>query len=345
MSTRISPKGNTPISNARVLRSTPSVNNGIFGIQQKDSPFNPLVNFSDAKRNMSLFFEHESMTRNCGYWKYYNLPQHLIPFNVSRMLYTRGGLVAFNHKDRQELLPFVISGENGLDYYGLPYKVKPVPYAQHVKLLTDVILTVGKDCALWLDTIPFQPSYSPTCRQLYNTILNNEKTEALIRVKMSMVAHFEKHVLRVESPTHADKLRKAFRTALENGDPVVVTTENFEVNKDIFGGMNYMGREFFATLKDYTALQDAYNGISTSGFGMDKAERLVAGELTGIGEQVDIMADMRRRMARRFSRECREILGWDGFKVEPFHTPQSERGDAKNENDGTEPSVGGSENV
>jgi hypothetical protein len=349
MSTRKSPKGNTPPNSANIVRanSSRSINDGVFGVKVRDTPFNPLIQLDLVKRNMSLFFEHESLTRNSGYFKFKGLlnDRHLIPFNINRMLYSRGGLVAFNYHNRKEILPFVISGTNGLNYYGLPFMIRPVPYAQEVRLLLDIELTVGKDCAIWLDTIPFQASYTPTTRRDYNTIINNEKTEALVRVKMSMVAHFEKHIIRVESPQQADKLRASFRTALENADPVVIVSEYFEIQKGIFGGMSYMGGEFFATLKDYSALQDSYNGISTSGYGIEKAERLVAGELSGIGEQVDIMADLRRRMAKRFARECRELLGWTNFDIETAHYNQEERAQSKQEIDGSEPSVGGIENV
>lgn len=357
MSKRISPKGNTPPATANVIRnrSRKSVNDGIFGVNVLDSPYNPLISFDADKQSFSLFFEHEALTRNVGYWKYKGLEKdrHLIPWNISRMHYTRGGVMAFNFGNRKEILPFVISGKDGLDYYGLPFKIEPVAYANNVKLkLTKREYTVGVDCAIWLDVVPFEPSFSPMSRQFYNSILNNQRVEALLRVKMSMIAHFEKHVLRVEDKNTANKIRQAFRQALQNGDPVVVLTEFFEKHDKAFDGMTYVGGEFMATLKDLSALQDSYNGIMTSGYGIEKAERLVAGELSGIGEQVDIMADLRRRMAKRFARECRELLGWNGFDIEISHISQAEKMERKNgpgneklENDGSEDSIAGVQNV
>jgi hypothetical protein len=355
MSTRISPKGNTPPASANVLRrgARRPINDGIFGVTIKDSPFNPLIDYNATREKFSLFFEHDSLSRNCSYFLFKGLDndRHLIPYNINRMLYTRGALMAFNFNGRKELLPFVISGSDGLDYYGLPKRVKPVAYAQNARLLLDREYTVGVDCALWLDVVPFQPTFSPVSRSVYNSIINNEKTECLARVKMSMIAHFEKHVIKVENQTTANKIRNAFRLALENGDPVAVVTDFFETQKEVFDGMTYVGAEFMQTLRDFGSLQDSYNGILTSGFGNEKKERLVSGEMCGITEQVDLMADLRRRMAKLFARDARELLGWEDFDVETLHYLEKEKAEQKEkeqmklENSGSEPSVGGNKNV
>ena len=362
---RISPKGNTPPDSKTIIKRQVGgselrkpVNNGVFGVTVQDSPYNPIISFNKQKRDFSLFFEHESMLKNVAYYKFKNLQNatnnlSLMAWNVNRMLYARGGLVAFNHIDgagnvQGHLLPFNISGHNGLNFYGLPDYVEPIPYADNMRFtnLQNVKLKVGVDCVIWLDSIPFEPSLTPMSRRFYNTIINNQKAEAITRVLMSMVAHFEKQIIQVDNPQKAEKLKIAFRTALESGDPVAVVTDFFETNKELFKGVTYVGGEFFATLKDFQSLQDSYNGISTSGYGIEKAERLVAGELSGIGEQVDLLADLRRRMAKRFAKECQRVLKWVGFDIETNHIPQTEKMDMKKqENNGTEESVGGKENV
>jgi len=316
MSKRHSAKGNraksTPTNIQKNMLNTKIV---------LDSPFNPLVNYDVVREKISLFFEHETMTKNVSYFVFKGLEEdkHLIPFNINRMLYFRGGLVAFNYNDRKEILPFVINAENGLDYYGLPRQVSPVAYAQDIELLENITLTVNENCAIWLDTIPFDPSFTPHSRFSYNSIINSERTQALMRVRMSMIAHFEKLLLRVDNENQANKIRQSLRLALENGDPVAVVSEYFDISENGLGGGAYVGNEFFKTLKDYSSLLDYYNGITTSGFGIDGEKRIVAGELSGVGEQIDLMADLRLSLAEKFAKDCQDLLGWSGFEITTRH--------------------------
>jgi hypothetical protein len=349
MSTRISPYGNK-----RAFRPfQKSMLDGGQGFRTEDEPLSPQFQFSSLRENASFLFERLSLTQNVMYYEFKGFPLYDQSWKKCRMLYYRGSLVTFLHKDKLYTLPFTF--DSHLNSQGFPVKIRPIPYSMDQQLPDDmknIQLTVGVDCALLMDHAPFGPNYHIVPRSVDNSIINNIKAEALTRVQMSMVSHFKKHVISVLDEATASKTERKLLQCLESDNPIIALSNLFTVDKQVFDGAEYVGPEYFRTIKDLQALQDLINGISTSGFGTDKNERLVAGELMGVIEQVDIIHNVRKRFAQLYCEDCNRIFGLNTSvdfphfdRVKNLEINDNFTLNNKTKNSGMEPSVdkGGNE--
>ncbi len=310
-------KKEKPMSQANLLRE-----GGIEALGTLDSKkkINPVGYYNPNREKYSEIWTNYDLNQCVSRYVWKNLPNGLSSWNLERMLYFRGTLCGFKFAGKVYILPYTITG--GINPYGLPNKVTPITYngqavagknhffSQNFSLPVDLVGDETNDynAVLLYDAIPYSPSGQSPSRYYLNQFIIKEMADVFARVNINIVISNKKILLQIKDAKQRDIVQKELESIFESDCPFGIITTPIEANA-IQSTSDYNADDLFNTLKNYDAIRCFMSGISSKGFGAEKKERLVTGELTGAEEEKDLILDMGYDLRKLFAEQCNKKFG------------------------------------
>lgn len=275
---------------------------------------NPRGMYNPDKAKFIELWTNYDMNQCCSRYVWKNLPNGLESWNLERMLYFRGSLCGFKYGGLEYILPYTMNA-GSLNPYGKPSKVKPITYnGQSVAGKNDYFLnesfelpvdvegneTADYNAVLLYDSIPYMPSGQPCSRYAYNQILIEQIADVFARININIVVSNKKILLQVKDPKQKEVIETELYSAFGSDSPFALITSELDVN-NLQNSNDYNAEDLFNTLKNYDAIRCFMSGISSKGFGAEKKERLVTGELTGAEEEKDLILDNGFDLRKQFA--------------------------------------------
>lgn len=270
---------------------------------------NPIGYYNPDKIKYEMIWTYYDLIQCCSRYVWENLPPTYSSQIIERMLYFRTALIGFKLAGRIYILPFVPIG-NGLDLLGRPTKVKPISYnGKEIPASSNVlgieydIDVFGDDdqskAVLLYDNIPTNNFGTMPSRYMLNQVLIKEIANTFARVNINIVVSNKKIILQIKDPKQKEVIQRELEIAFGNDCPFALVTSPLE-NGSIQSSNDFNADELFNAIKNYDGIRCFMSGISAKGFGTEKKERLVAGELAGNEEEKDLVLDMGLMMRQEF---------------------------------------------
>lgn len=247
---------------------------------------------NSMQRLFSIMDEQDAITR----YTWYNLPGGLTSQELERLLYLKGQLVLFYHKEKYWFMPYALSG--GLDFYGRYKTVHPVPisntggkesktqaaYLANINL--EIIYDIPDDPEKILDIIKSPEKYGFLICDYSKEI--SQATEPRCNLQkgmidlMSSIIPFSKTALlnstgtrgmRVSNQDDYAEVAKANRqltTAAEEGEPMVPVVATLDFQELTSGTVGNI-QDFLIALQSYDNLRLSAYGLDTGGLFDKKA--------------------------------------------------------------------------
>lgn len=308
-----------PMSQANLLR-----NEGVAALGtmiDSKKKFNPVGYYNPDRSKYNLIWTNYDMNQCCSRYIWKNLPNGLTSWNLERMIYFRGTVAGFKFAGRVYILPYVMATPS-INPYGLPSRIKPITYngqavsgkndffAKNFELPVDVTgnESTDYDAVLLYDSIPYSPSGNAPSRYALNQIIIDEIANTFARVSINIVVSNKKILLQIKDPKQRDVVQAELETIFGNDCPFGIITSPLEASS-IQSTNDYNADDLFNTLKNYDGIRCSMSGISSKGFGAEKKERLVTGELTGAEEEKDLILDMGYDLRKLFAEQCNKKFG------------------------------------
>ena len=133
-------------------------------------------------------------------------------------------------------------------------------------------------------------------------------TEVLARVNINIVISNKKIMLVVKDAKQRDIVEEELRIAFGSDSPLAVLSSPLDV-ATVQNTSDYNADDLFNTLKNYDAIRCFMSGISSKGYGAEKKERLVTGELAGAEEEKDLILDLGLELRELFCKQCNAKFG------------------------------------
>lgn len=312
------PRRNTNSTQATMLREQGIL--ALGSISDTRKKINPVGFYNPDRDKYTLIWTNYDLNQCCSRYVWKNLPNGLTSWNLERMLYMRGTLCGFKFGGLVYILPYSVKG--GLNPYGLPSKVRPITYnGQAVQgkdeffsanfelpINVDGDETSEYDAVLLYDALPYSPTSKAPSRYMLNQIIIKEMADVFARVNINVVVSNKKILIECKDPKQADVIRKELEIAFGSDCPFAIITSPLETNP-IQSSSDYNADDLFNTIKNYDAIRCFMSGISSKGFGAEKKERLVTGELTGAEEEKDLILDMGYDLRKLFADQCNKKFG------------------------------------
>lgn len=315
---------------------TPSVmlQNQGYIVPGKD--INPIGFINKNRDDYNLIWTNYDFNQCCSRYIWKNLPNGLTSWNLERMLYFRGTLAGFKFAGRVYILPYVPSPS--LNPYGFPSAIKPITYngqavsdkdemfAKDFELPVNVYgdETNEYQAVLLYDALPYAPSGKAPSRFFLNQIIIKEMCEVFARININVVVSNKKIILQVKDKKQRDIVQAELNMAFGSDSPFAIISNELDVN-NIQSSSDYNADDLFNTVKNYDAIRCFMSGISSKGFGAEKKERLVTGELTGAEEEKDLILDMGYDLRKMFADMCNKNFGTNiqVFKRSDFYNEEN----------------------
>lgn len=274
---------------------------------------NPIGFYNPDKSKYNLIWTNYDFNQCCSRYVWENLPNELSSWNIERMLYFRGTLAGFLYKENFYILPYVMQG--GINNYGFPTRIKPITYNgdnidDTFELPVDLVGDANEryDAVLLYDALPYSTSGQSPSRYALNQIIINEICDTFARVNINIVVSNKKIFIKTKDPKQADIIRKELEIAFDSDCPFAIITDEFDT-ETIQNSNDFNADDLFNTIKNYDAIRCFMSGISSKGFGAEKKERLVTGELAGAEEEKDLILDMGYDLRKEFADRCNAKFG------------------------------------
>ena len=274
---------------------------------------NPIGIYNPDKTKFIELWTNYDMNQCCSRYVWENLPNGLESWNLERMIYFRGSVCGFRFGGLEYILPYTMNA-GSLNPYGKPSKVRPITYngrpvsgkddffKSNFELPVDVDgnETNDYDAVILYDSIPYTPSGQPCSRYAYNQILIEQIADVFARININIVVSNKKILLQVKDPKQKEVIEKELLSAFGSDSPFALITSELDVN-NLQNSNDYNADDLFNTLKNYDAIRCFMSGISSKGYGSEKKERLITGELTGAEEEKDLILDMGFDLRKQFA--------------------------------------------
>ena len=302
--------------------------------------FDPLINVEIPRNEYAMIWTQYDLQQYCARRKWKNLPGGMASWELNRMLYFRGAVMAFEYKGEGFILPFV--GE-GVSTRGLPIKGTPLSYTGNIvaeeksrvyfpnaaqprpiKLgWTGEESDANKRGYVLYSVVPFsQNASAPLSPFMSGRTIINEIADTLARGHINIVVSNKKILLVVKDPNQADIARAELRAAFGSDSPFGVITSSLDV-QNVQTTSDFNADELFNTVKNWDAIRCFMRGIQSKNFGTEKKERLITGELAGNAEQVDLVNVITDEFAERWRDSVNKAFGW-GVEYEDMHDSYNE---------------------
>lgn len=295
--------------------------NGIITLNDKPKDINPLFCYNPDRTQYNIIWSNYDLNQCVARYVWDGLPNGLTSWNLERMLYFRGTLAGFMFAGKFYIFPYTMSGA-GINPYGLPFKVRPITYngeavggkesffGQDFELPVDQFGDEADiySAVLLYDSVPYSPGTSSPSRYYLNQIIINEMTDVLARININIVISNKKIMLVVKDPKQRDVVEQELLLAFGSDSPFVVLDSPLDTSS-VQSTSDYNADDLFNTLKNYDAIRCFMSGISSKGFGAEKKERLVTGELAGAEEEKNLVLDLGLELRQLFCDQCNAKFG------------------------------------
>lgn len=330
-----------PNSQANLLRSQGVQALGSF-VDPKRT-FNPVGFYAPDREQYKAIWTNYDMNQCISRYIWKDLPNGLTSWNLERMLYFRGTLCGFKFAGRTYILPYTPTAM--INPYGFPTEVQPLTYngravagkddffGHSFKLPVDLAgnETDEYSAILLYDAIPVSPSAKAPSRYFMNQIIIQEMADVFARVNINIVVSNKKILLQIKDAKQRDVVQQELESIFGSDCPFGIITAPMEAGS-IQSSNDYNADDLFNTIKNYDAIRCFMSGISSKGFGAEKKERLVTGELTGAEEEKDLILDMGYDLRREFCEKFNKKFGTnisvikrsDIYKEENENQPSTE---------------------
>lgn len=292
-----------------------------MGVDIPNKQMNPIFHYNPNKEKYRQIYTNFDMNQCCSRYIWKNLPNGLTSWNLERMLYFRGSVCGFYFAGWCYILPYTMNASS-LNPYGIPSKVKPITYNgravagkndffnKNFELPVDIVgnSTDKYEAVLLYDSIPYSPASHPPTRFYLNQIIINDIVDTLARVNINVVVSNKKIFLVVKDPKQAEVVRQELQMSFDSDSPFCIVNSEMEV-QNVQQTFDYNADDLFNTLKNYDAIRCFMSGISSKGFGSEKRERLVTGELAGVEEEKDLVLDMGYDLRKDFADKMNAKFG------------------------------------
>lgn len=285
---------------------------------------NPQFTINRNKEDYKLLWSQYDLTQCVSRYVWEDLPDNIKSWDVERMLYFRTSLCGFKWAGKIFILPYIIRGN--INPYGYPTKLQPLTYnGQPVSDSKQAWTFNGKplilkpnnsgvkdgnfDCVLLFDNVPrFTGSNLGISRFALNQIIIADMAEVLARVNVNLVVTNKKLFLIAKDANQRAIIEKEIAASFGSDSPIVVITSPLDM-QTVQNTDDYQADDLFNVLKNYDAIRCFMSGIQSKNFGTEKKERLVAGELAGNEEQIDLVADLGLELRQEFADKMNELFG------------------------------------
>ena len=300
---------------------------------------NPIGEWAPDREAYRRIWTNYDIQQNCAFLEWEGLPNGLKPWVLNRMLYFRGTVAAFNYNGAGYVLPYVQDGQ--INPYGLPTKIKPITFnggalqgtPEFFQKSFELPVNMGGDenpeagAVLLYDSVPWSMGMKSPARFFMNAPLINDIADTLARINIAVVVSNKKIFLVVKDAAQADVARRELEKAFGSDSPFAVISSPLDV-QTVQTTDDYNAGDLFNTVKNYDACRLFMNGIQSKSFGMEKSERLVTGELAGTDEQINLIGDLRLKLAQEWCDDTRKMLGWN-VTVKKHQTEQPTDGNGR----------------
>lgn len=335
-----------PMSQANLLRSEGVPACG--SLTDPNKKFNPIGYYNPDREKFIILWTNYDMNQCCSRYIWKNLPNGLTSWNLERMIYFRATVAGFKFAGKTYILPYTMSN-GSINPYGLPAKLKPITYngqavagkdeffSQDFELPVNVDgdETSDYDAVILYDSVPYSPSGSPMSRYALNQILIEEIANTFARVSVNVAVSNKKILLQIKDAKQRDVVKQELESIFGSDCPFGIITSPLEAGS-IQSTNDYNADDLFNTLKNYDGIRCSMSGISSKGFGAEKKERLVTGELTGAEEEKDLILDMGYDLRKQFADQCNKKFGTniEVYKRADLYDEEREKNKASTEENG-----------
>lgn len=271
---------------------------------------NPQAYYNPQKFRMLELWQNYDLNQCCSRYVWEGLPQGLTSWQLERMLYLRGSLACFEFAGKLYILPYYIEGN--LNPYGLPVKIKPQTFAGESNKLIDFAkdftlpvdnegdLTDDYSAVLLHDSIPYAFSSNAPSRAYLNNIILQQIVDVFARVNINVVVSNKKICIIAKDPKQADIIKAELEQQFNSDCPFIVLSSPYETDT-IQSSSDFAIDEMFSCIQNYDSIRCFMNGIASKGFGVNKKERMVTGELAGAEEETNLVLDMGLDLRENFA--------------------------------------------
>lgn len=306
-----------PTSQANLIRQQ-----GVpaLGTMSREGEINPIGFHNANKDDYTLIWTNYDYNQCVSRYVWEGLPNGLTSWNLERMLYFRGTLAGFKFAGKFYVLPY--TPKPGLNPYGLPTGIQPITYngqavagkndffGTNFELPVDVYgdETDEYSAVLLYDALPFATSDKTPSRFFLNQIIIKEIAETFARININVAVSNKKILLQIKDAKQRDVVQKELEAIFGSDCPFGVITSPLEAGA-VQSTSDYQADDLFNTIKNYDAIRCFMSGITSAGFGAEKKERLVTGELTGAEEEKNLILDMGFEFRKYWADMCNKKFG------------------------------------
>lgn len=305
------------LSQANILR-----NSGVPALGVPTSTTNnPIDYYAPQKEKYRQIWQYYDFVQCCSRYKWKNLPNGLTGQLLERMLYYRGSVVGFKFAGRVYILPYVVD-THGLNPYGMPTSVKPLTFngksiagendffGENFNLPIDQVGNERNDfdAVLLFDNIPTSNMELVPSRHYLNSIIIEEIVETFARININIVVSNKKILIECKDAKQSEVIQKELAIAFGSDCPFAVITSPIGT-QSVQSSSDFNADELFNAIKNYDGIRCFMSGISSKGFGNQKKERLVSGELAGAEDEKSLVLDMGYELRQHFCELCNKKFG------------------------------------
>lgn len=264
---------------------------------------NPIKIYNPDRVKYIELWQNYDYNQCVARYYYKGLPNGLTSWMIERMLYYNHSVAGFRFGGQIYVLPYVIEGN--INPYGIPTKIRPITYngqavggrnsffAEDFTLPIDIEGNENEDysAVLLYDSVPIASTTLAPPRYCLNRIIIKEMADVFARVNINVVVSNKKILLQIRDPKQRDIVVQELQSIFSSDCPFGVITSPLEAGS-VQSTSDFNADELFNVIKNYDGIRCFMSGISSKGFGVDKKERLISGELNGINEEKDLILDM-----------------------------------------------------
>lgn len=266
-----------------------------------------LNNWSNIETNLFLLFQQCMQQK----FKYKNLPPEIPHWAIEKALFWNGTGVFFKLADKY----FVLRCANmeGLDLYGKPYKVKPIPYNG---VPSFPVVQVGHEYnPSTKDFVPMEAVYMENNAMRVPTVVLLEPWIKRLGYLWSLIGYNE-CVSRLTAIMYGDKdaerqMRKEMKKLIGDSAPFpIIQNDSFqETLGKIDFDIPYRATEYWEDFDKTFNYLMAFFGVNSKL--ETKRERLVAGEV-GVNEEfIELNNSAMEQYRQDFVKQINELFGLD----------------------------------
>lgn len=304
-------------SQANMLRTQGVSALGTLGIKCE---INPIGFYSPNKRLYKTLWQNYDCQQCVSRYIWDDLPNGYTSWEIERMLYLHGAIALFVVAGEVYFFPFVSDGEP--NPRGFPTSIKPITYNGAINGSFSVInenfnlpinangnLDFEGGAVILYDQIPLASNMcKPLSRAMLNDIIINDIIDTMARININIVVTNKKIGLVIKDAKQRDVVQKELEKAFASDCPFFILTSPLEVDT-VQSTSDFNSLELFSVLKNYDAIRCFMNGISTKGFGSEKKERVITGELEGANEEKDLILDLGYDLRKEFCERVNRMFG------------------------------------